>query len=68
MSAPCPFCGCEEQPTPVWSRETFRHETVRMVCPECEAGGPIVEIKRRADDETARQAADAALALWEKRA
>lgn len=68
MNAPCPFCGCDEPPRTTWQERTYRHEAVRMECPECGARGPAVEIERRADDATARGAAESAMALWEKRA
>jgi hypothetical protein len=59
---PCPFCGCEEPPVVVW-QDHLNVDEVRMYCPECGAAGPPVELEKRADDEEARKAAEAALAL-----
>jgi hypothetical protein len=51
----------------VWKDHTLNVDEVRMYCPDCGAAGPPVELEKRADDEEARKAAEAALALWEKR-
>ena len=67
MSTACPFCGSEAPPHTEWQRKTIRHETVRMQCPECDATGPSVEIERSDDETTARDAASAAMVLWERR-
>jgi hypothetical protein len=51
----------------VWKDHTLNVDEVRMYCPDCGAAGPPVELEKRADDEEARKAAEAALALWERR-